>query len=375
MKKLGVLLVLLLLFSFSAMAEETDWVTENLEQSGAADLWGALSDDTRALYRAIGVDSLADLTTVTVSPENLFSTAADLMGEQAKQPLAATGVLLAAVVLCAYLGGMRETVNEAGMANIYNSVSVLGVSAVVLVPFTACIRSVQAALSGAGVFMGSFSPVYVAVLAANGQLRMAASYQTVLLLFSQLLTWLTGGVLLPVLLAAVAMGMITAVADTGNLGKLGEMLLKGVSWTLGILAGVFTTLLSVNGMLGAAGDTLGNKMIKLSISSFVPVVGGAVSEAFLTVRSCCGIVKSTVGAFGIVTAVLLLLPAVVQCLCWLLALWVCRMAAEAFEQQALTALLKTVEAVVRTMLAALAVCAVFMIVATTVVIVAGRGMT
>ena len=354
-------------------AETTDWTAQTLEEAGAADLWDSLSPETRALYRAVGVESLADLQTVNLSPNGFYESILTLLSEKAGQPLAVSGVLLAAVVLCAYCGGMRETVGETGMGTVYGSISVLAVSTVLLVPFTACLRAVQDALSGAAVFMGSFSPVYITVLAAGGQLRAAASYQTVLLLFSRVMTWLTDGVILPILLSAVAMGLVTAVSDTANLAKIGEMLLKGVSWTLGILAAVFTLLLSVNSMLGAAGETLGNKMVKFSIASFVPVVGGAVSEAFLTVKSCLGVVKTTVGAFGIVTTVLLLLPATVQCVCWLMSFWVCQNAAEAFGQTAIAKLLKTVTAVTKTMIGILAVCAVFMIVAVTVVVLAGRG--
>lgn len=373
MRKWTMILLLLLLLMLPTAAEENTYFEENLEQSGANALFDALSPETQELYRTIGVYDLSDLQEVDL--EEVTSHTAELLTAGLKKPLASAAVLLAAIVLCAYLSGMRETVTEEGLGTVYGTVGVLTVSATVLLPFIACVRAVQKALSGAAVFMGSFSPVYIAVLAANGQLRAAASYQTVLLLFSQLMTWLTGSVLLPVLLAAVAMGTVSAVSDTGNLRKPGEMLLKAVTWTLGLAAGAFTTLLSVNSMLGAASDTLGNKMIKLSLSSFVPVVGGAVSEAFLTVKSCVSLVKTTVGAFGMLTVLLLLLPAMIECLCWLAGLWVCGMAAEAFSQTTLAALIKTLHTVVKTMIAAMATAALFMIVATALVTMAGGGGT
>ena len=371
MRKCAMILALLLLLLLPAAAEEDAYFAENLEESGANALFDALSPETQELYHNIGVYSLSDLQEVDI--ERATSDTLALLTQGLKKPLAGTAVLLAATVLCAYLSGMRETVTEEGLGTVYSSVSVLTVCATVLVPFISCVRTVQKALSGAAVFMGSFSPVYIAVLAANGQLRAAASYQTVLLLFSQLMTWLTGSALMPLLLSAVAMGTVSAVSDTGNLRKPGEMLLKAVTWTLGIAAGAFTTMLSVNSMLGAASDTLGNKMIKLSLSSFVPVVGGAVSEAFLTVKSCVSLVKTTVGAFGMLTVLLLLLPAVVECLCWLAGLWVCGMAAEAFSQGTLAALIKTLHTVVKTMIAAMATAALFMIVATALVTMAGGG--
>ncbi len=374
MKKCGLLFLLLLfLFSFPVSAEEVDsFYAQQLEAAGAEDLWNTLSEDTRELYRQIGVDSVSDLGDLTVQPQTMLSSLAETVAAESRQPLMIAGMLIAAVVLCAYLSGTRDTVSSSGMSTVYSQVSILAVCAVLLVPFAGLIEKVQEALSGTAVFLGSFTPVYIAVLAAGGQWQTALSYQSVLLLFSQLLTLVTDKVMMPVLLCALALGMVSAVSDTGNLGKLGERLLKTGSWGLGILSAVFTALLSVNTLLGSAKDTLGNRMIKLSISSFVPVVGNAVSEAYLTVRSCLTLVKSTVGVFGIVTAGMLLAPAMIGCITWLISLWITSMAAEVFDQKEIAGFLKTVTGVVKAMLAILSLSAVFMIVTTAVVLLAGR---
>lgn len=361
-------LCLLLLCMLPVRAENADtYINEQLEESGANDLWNSLSEETKALYDAIGIENITDLGNSVLSPDALFEAAGETIAQQGKTPFSILGILLCTIVLCAYLGGLKDTVGGGDVHNVYQSVSVLAICGVTVLPFVACIKAVRSALSGAAVFMGSFSPVYIAVLSASGQLRAALSYQTVLLLFSQLLTWLANGVLLPLLLTAFALGMVSSAADAGNLSKISEMLLKTVTWAVGILAAVFTTLLTVNGMLGAAGDTLSSRMVKLSLSSFVPVVGGALSEAFLTVKGCIGVVRTTVGAFGMITTALLLLPTLIQCGCWQLCLWGAGTAADVFEQKTLAAFLKTMQQVTKTMVALLAVCALFMIIGTAVV--------
>ena len=374
MKKCGLFLMLFLFFTFPVSAEDTaSFYEQQLEVAGVDELWNDLSEDTRELYRQIGVDSVSDLGDLTVQPQTLLSSLADTVAAESRQPLMIAGVLLAAVVLCAYLSGTRDTVSSPGLTTVYNQVSILAVCAVLLMPFAGLIGKVQEALSGTAVFLGSFTPVYIAILAAGGQLQTALSYQSVLLLFAQLLTFFSDKVLMPVLLCALALGVVSAVSDTGNLGKLGGRLLKAGSWGLGILSAVFTALLSVNTLLGSAKDSLGNRMMKLSISSFVPVVGSAVSEAYLTVRSCLTLVKSTVGVFGILTAGMLLSPAIIGCIAWLISLWLSSLAAEAFNQTEIAGFLKTVTGVIKAMLAMLSLSAVFMIITTAVVSLAGRG--
>jgi stage III sporulation protein AE len=364
------------LFLCPVKAEETDvYIGEQLEESGANALWDELSTDTKALYEKIGVTDLDDISQLSISAESLGDIAGNILKEQSRSPLAAAGILLAAVLLCAYFGGWRDTCGINDIKPLYQTICVLGICGVMVVPFTGCIREVRQALSGAGVFMGSFSPVYIAILAAGGQLRTAVSYQSVILLFSQLLTFLTGSVLMPFAFAATGMGLVTAISDTGNLSKLGTILLKVVTWTLGIAATLFTTLLSVNSILGAAGDTLSSRVVKMSIASLVPVVGGALSEAYLTVKSCVGVVRSTVGAFGMVTTGFLILPSLIQSVCWQVVLFICSAVAEMFAQDAVCGFLKVISGVAKTMTAALLICGVFMIVATALVVLAGRGTT
>lgn len=352
----------------TVFAAQTDvYVEQQLDNSGAADLWQNISPDTKALFEKIGIRDLADLGDAALSPASFSALTDNFMQDYGRTPLSVTGLLLCVMVMCAYVGGLKESVGEQGINGVYHSMSVLTVCAVAVVPFVQCMRAVQAALSGAAVFMGSFAPVYLAVLTAGGQLRAAASYQTVVLLFAQALTFLANGVLLPLLLAAFALGMVAAVSDTGRLGKMGETLLKGVTSVTGIIATVFVTLLTVNGMLGAAADTLSSRMARLSLSSFVPVVGGALSEAFLTVYGCIGAVRTTLGAFGILGTALVLLPSMFQCVCWQVCLWVAAMAADVFALDALGRLLKVMRQVFKTAFALLAVCGLFMVVVTAIV--------
>lgn len=115
------------------------------------------------------------------------------------------------------------------------------------------------------------------------------------------------------------------------------------------------------------------RAIKFSISSFVPVVGGALSEAFNAVKGCLSLLKSTLGGFGILTTVLIAAPPILECVLWSLGLSLCGMAAELFGLSQISTVLKTAQSVVKTLIGVLAACALFMIIATTIVTKAGGG--
>ena len=152
---------------------------------------------------------------------------------------------------------------------------------------------------------------------------------------------------------------------------LGSAINKGAASLLGITTTLFVGLLTLQGIVGGAADTLSSRALRFSLSSMVPVVGGSLSEAFSAVKGCLGLLKSTVGGFGMLATALIVLPPLLQCAVWSLGLALCTAAAELFGLGQISALLRSAQAVVKTLIAVLAACSLFMIVATAVVTAAG----
>ena len=66
-------------------------------------------------------------------------------------------------------------------------------------------------------------------------------------------------------------------------------------------------------------------------------------------------------------------PPILECVLWSLGLSLCNMAAELFGLGPISAVLKTAQSVVKTLIGVMAACALFMIIATTIVTKAGGG--
>lgn len=77
----------------------------------------------------------------------------------------------------------------------------------------------------------------------------------------------------------------------------------------------FVGLLSIKGLLAGAADSAVAKGAKFLIGSFVPVVGGAVSDALGSIVSSLSLVRGATGAFGILAVLLIALPVLPSCFC------------------------------------------------------------
>ena len=359
--------VLLALPAAAAEADTAQIYGEQLEASGADDLIDTLPEETRRFMEGLGITSLQPDDLTGLAPQNVLESLLGLLGEQAKTPLAACGVVLGIVLLCALMDGARQLAKEPAVSEVFGVICALAACTAVLIPVAGCIRSVSAAAESASVFTTSFVPVYAGVMVTTGQAASALSYQTLMLFAAQLMTMLATYVIVPLMTISLALGLTGAVSGGLKLDAAGGLLNKTAVWLLSLTATLFVGLLSMQNLVGAAAESLAGRAVKFSLSSFVPVVGGALSEALGSVQGCLSLLRSTLGGFGILATAAMLLPPLLECAVWALGLSLCSMASEMFGLTQLTAVLKSAHAVVKTLIGVLAVCGLFLIVSTTIV--------
>ena len=83
-----------------------------------------------------------------------------------------------------------------------------------------------------------------------------------------------------------------------RLGAIAEALKKLVTWILTTALLVFTIYLSIVRIISGSADSATVKVAKAAISGVVPVVGGIIADASETVLAGAGMLKNTIGVFG-----------------------------------------------------------------------------
>ena len=365
-------LCLLLALPAAAQTEGEQLYAEQLEASGATQLTEQLPKDAAALLEQLGGDLLQPSAYTGLSFNTVFHTVGGLFSLQRGAPLQVLGCLLGVVLVSALFRGMEGAAQSPYLQSVYHSVTVLAAAGGLLTPLLSLVAKVQEAVEQVTVFMAGFVPIYGGILATGG-VASALSYQTTLLAAAEGLTWLLYSGVFPLLTVSMALGITGCVAEGFCLDSFSTTIYKGILWVLGLLSTLFSGLLSLQQMVATAGDTLGGRVMKFSLSSFVPVVGGLLSEAYSTVVSCSGLLRSTVGCFGMLATVAIVLPTLCACVLWNLSLHLSAGAAALFGLTSLERLCKTVAGTVRVLIGVLAVLALLMVVSVSVVVFAARG--
>ena len=360
------------------VAAETDeaadrWLSDQWSASGAEELWNELPDSTRGLLDELGMQRFDMSSIKALQPETVLNTLWDVATEQSAPAVRVGGAVLGALLLCSLLDGLRRLTDEPAMSDVFRMMGLLAVGVALLMPLCDCLRQAADAVDGALVFMGSFVPVYAAVLATNGQMSSALSFQTTVLFVSEGLTLLMGQVITPLLSVSLGLGTVGGLGTEWKLDAISGFLNKLCAWLTGLGCTIFVGLLSLQTLVGASADSVTIRAVRFSVVNLVPVIGSSIGEAFGTVKNCLHVLRTTLGAFGVTATAVLILPPLLACGWRILLLNLCASASDVLGFAALSRMLRTAAGVIRTMTAVLICCGLFLIIATTVVTLAGGG--
>lgn len=209
-----------------------------------------------------------------------------------------SGVLLLVIVLLAGLadgaaaGGIGKTVQAVPIA------AAVAITAVAVADVNTLIGLGNQVIEKMELFSKVLLPTMAAATAASGLPGAAAARQLATMLFSDVLMTLISRLLLPLVYAYIAACAAYAAIGNEGLKRIASTLKWVVTSILTTVLLAFVGYLTVSGVIAGTTDALTLKATKFTVSSVVPVVGGILSDAAETVLAGAGILKNSVGVFG-----------------------------------------------------------------------------
>ena len=341
-----------------------EYYQEQMETSGANDLWDELPGDTQNSLENLGVTSPDWQSIQNLSPGAVFSEIGSQARTQAKGPLAAMFQVLFVILLCALMEGLKVSFGDRPLSGVVNTVGTLCVCAAIIMPIVSCIAETAEVIYGSSMFLMCYVPVLAGIMIAGGQTVSAASYHMMMIGAGEVVSQLSTYFLVPMLNIFLALSIVSSISPRLKFNGICEMFYKAVKWVL-----------TIQNLIGVAADNAGTKAVKFAVSNFIPVVGGALSDAYTTVQSCVKVLKSGVGAFGILAAGVIFLPVLLELILWLAAVNLSAVVGDLFELKEISVLLRSVGKVISAMIAIVVCCMVILIISTVLLLLIGGGHT
>lgn len=370
-KRILTLIFLLFLFSFQVSAESAsadEFYYNQYKSSGADELEGYLPEETREYFKDNNIDPLKSGWTDSLEPKNVFTHILSFLKSGAKGPFAAGSVIVAIILVSSALNGM----DIRGASSVATGYAVsLTAAAAVITPIFSVISAGANALKGCAAFMVAFVPVFAVIVASSGAAATSASMSGLLLGACQVVNLIADFVIMPLMGGYLAISIASNVSPLVENSGLASGIKKICYWVMSLLTTVFLGILSIQTAVNASADTLSLKTAKFIIGSSVPMAGTALSEALTTVTASMGMLKTTVGIYGVIACAAVFLPILAELVLWRLTFNITATISDLMSVPKISSVLRSADTVLSVLIGIILLTAAMFIISLGVVLAAG----
>lgn len=284
MKKIGCIIAFFLLLSVSARASEIPRDLQRALPNGAERVLDDVESDSQTWF-ADGVGAI-------------FRRVSQQATEVVRQRVRGAAAVLLVVLLCAAVDGFYQGSGSKKVTVFLPMAGALSITLATAGSLDALIGLGAETIEELSSFSTVLLPTLAAATAASGAVTTATMQQVSTVFFVDLLLRLIDHVLLP--LVYLYIGALTAAAclPDNPLQAIAGALKSVITWILTTALLAFTLYLSIVKVISGAADGATVKVAKAAISGVVPVVGSIIAEASETVLAGAGMLRNTIGVFG-----------------------------------------------------------------------------
>ena len=373
MKKIASLIVFtvfLILFPISANASEETGDNDFSELMGEinGEIGGNVDSGVSDILREDGISVQNPENVANIKPENVFSRIWNYFTDGLKKPI----VMLGKIIAVSIIGAIIKSVSfeKSSCSQVFGLICIMSVILIITDTVSESFESMKNSIESMNTFMISYVPIFASVTAAGGAAISSGGYSAAMLFLCECMAVVASKILVPFLSVVLAFTLVSAVNPRLQFSGAADSVKKCTVWVLGAIMTVFVGIMALQGMTGGAVDNIAGKTLKFAASSFIPVIGGSVSEAYSAVKGSLGVIKNSVGSVGIIIVFLIVIKPIMAIIGVKFVLWLGKMINDIFCQKETSEFLKSVNSVMSIGLSVMVAYALVFIIATSILMAA-----
>ena len=366
MKRIVILFLLVWLFALPVCANSAyDSQYENIVGEGVTD---SIDEGTREFFLQNGIDAKNPTWVNNLNVKNVLSHIWNIITGGAKTPVK-SGVLIASVIF------LTASLTAFGVAPRFESAiyaAVLCIGILIAKDVWQCVSASVDVVKACSAFMLAFVPIFATILSISGKAVTAASMSALLLTVSEIVSSASSFAVLPLMGGYLALSISSGVSPLVNSSGIVESFKKLSMWIMSLLGTLFIGVLGIQTAVNAASDSVALRTTKFILGTCVPVAGGVLSEAVSTVSGSVGLLRSSVGIYGVVALGFMLLPIVIQLILWRCVLMLDISLSEMFSLTKVSGILRAVDSMLSVLLGVVLLVGGLFIISLSIVVTAGK---
>jgi len=270
--------------------------------------FGDLDEIARSLtdadFNVFGGDTFATRVGRILSGEfvddypNILAAILALFGGVVLDVLPVVFLIVAISMLCGFLNSIKSDSSKS-VSEVIHFVALAAVVTIVLVHAGVLAADVGRTLQSLKTQMDIIFPILLTLMAATGGTVSVGVYQPAVVMLSSGVMQIFTYIVMPLFFINLVFSVVGNLSPNVNLDKFASFFTSAFKWVIGIVFTVFLAFLTIQGITAAAHDGVSIRAAKLTISSYVPFLGGYISQGFDLVLASSMLIKNAIGVAGL----------------------------------------------------------------------------
>ena len=210
--------------------------------------------------------------------------------------------LIAPIIAIAILSGMIGDVRGVNSKSIADITHFVCYGVIIILVVSACMSILTLTsntLQGLKNQIDVAFPILLTILTAIGGTSSVSVYQPAVALFSGTIMQIFTLVLMPLFIFSLVFTVISNLSSSVKLEKFSSFFNSLFKWITGAVFTIFMGFLIIQGITAGSLDTVSIRTAKYAIRSYIPILGGYLSEGFNVIMASSILIKNAIGASGL----------------------------------------------------------------------------
>lgn len=262
--------------------------------------------------------------------------------------------IILSVILVVAVSSLRGVSGDKSKTQvIINYVVMIMILGAVASIIASCLSSSVAVILDIKNIMELVCPILLAMLVAIGGVSSASIYQPTIVVLTGGIIKIVASLLVPAVTLYFILSVLGGLTSSIKLEKFKTFLSSSFKWSVGLVFTIFMGYLTLSGVMASSKDGISIKTAKYALKSYLPIVGGYVSDSYEIFRAGSVLIKNAVGTLGAVILFSIVIIKVVNLIVYNLAFKFASGVTEPFSSKEISSFLSSLSTIFSYLIAAI----------------------
>ncbi len=277
-----------------------DNIDKNLSQldvEALEELFSSLDSDFKSLFGEDVVSTVKGIIKGTYRGDfsSFLSVIFKGLGKCVLDVLPMMLTVIAVAIIYSLFEGLTSSFAQKSTRKIIYFATYSAIIVLVMAQVGSIIGIVTSTINNIKLLMESIFPILLTLTALLGGVNSSAFFSPLMATLTTFITAFISSVIIPFFIATIAFSIVGNMTSSVKLDKLTGFFKSTATYVLGGVFGIFIAFLTFQGLTGGVIDSISIKTAKFAMQSYIPILGGYLSDGFDLMLASLVLIKNSMG--------------------------------------------------------------------------------